>query len=242
MNEQYAQRLVESNTLEVDKAAFGRFSLLFDVIDFDSIRRICDVGTRFLEQTHEMSHIFTDAEFHSFEPVPETNALARAKRESLDPQKRDRISVYEIALSDKTEMIPFYPVNDTGSEHNVGASSKYKFVEGLNGSFFGKTWNQSEIQVQAMTMDDWRKQYNVGPVDLIWIDAQGGELDVFRGATETLKDVKVILSEVGTASYYQGQSLKPEIDAFLATQGFKELDGAWEYCHQFEGNTIYVRA
>jgi hypothetical protein len=90
-------------------------------------------------------------------------------------------------------------------------------------------------------MDDWRRQNAVGPIDMIWMDAQGSELDVLRGAVETLKDVKVILTEVGLGQYYQGQSLKPEIDAFLMGQGFRELEYGFKQNFQYEGDTIYIR-
>jgi FkbM family methyltransferase len=243
MNENYAVAMIETKDLELVEHANAteRLTLIFDVIDFDSIKRICDIGSRFLEQTMEMAHIFPEAEFHSFEPVPSSYKTCLENRGRCSKSVADRISIYEIALNNETKEIPFYPVNNTGSEFNVGASSKYRFVEGLNGTFFGKTWNQDEITVKSMRMDDWRQENNIGPVDMIWMDAQGGELDVLKGAVETLKDVKVILTEVGIGSYYQGQSLKPEIDAFLKTQGFRELEYGFKLNFQYEGDTIYIK-
>jgi FkbM family methyltransferase len=221
--------------------ACRRFPMLYDVIDFDSIKTILDIGARFCEQTIEMSYMFPDVQLYAFEPVPGSYQICVNNINSVDPVFRDRIKVFELAVSNKTERISFYEVDDTGSEHNVGASSKYQFVEGLNGTFFNKTWNQRRIEVQAVSLDDWRRDNNIGPVDLLWVDAQGSELDVYRGAEQTLKDVRVIITEVGIGSYYQGQSLKPEIDAYLISQGFKELEGAWEQSFQYEGNTIYVK-
>ena len=251
MNEQYALNLIDVTTngitntdleyLQADKlVAAKKLMLIFDVIDFDQIHNICDIGSRFLEQTLEMSQIFPEANLYAFEPVPESYQTCCDNRLLLDPDTQKRITVFNMAVGDETKTIPFYPVDNTGSEHNVGASSKYKFVEGLNGSFFGKTWNQTEIQVQQVTLDNWRRDNNIGSVDMIWMDAQGGELDVLKGAEETLKTVRVIFTEVGIGTYYQGQSLKPEIDAYLASMGFEELDGAFVQNHQFEGDTIYI--
>ena len=92
-----------------------------------------------------------------------------------------------------------------------------------------------------MTLDSWRKENNIGAIDLLWVDAQGGELDVFKGAVETLREVKVILTEVGLEAYYQGQSLKPQIDEFLKSQGFRELENGFKQNFKYEGDTIYVR-
>lgn len=242
VNEQYAVSMIEAQGLVVDPAASERLALLFDVINFDSIKRVCDIGSRFLEQTVEMSHIFQDAEFYAFEPTPGSYKICTDNLSKLEEQKRNRIHVYNLAVSNKSETIKFYEVDDTGSEHNVGASSKYQFVPGLNGSFFGKTWNQREIEVPAITLDEWCEQNNIGPIDFIWMDIQGGELDALRGAEQTLKDVRVIHTEVGTNTYYQGQSLKPEIDAYLFSQGFRELPDGFRQNHAYEGDTIYIKA
>jgi FkbM family methyltransferase len=243
MNEKYAVAMAETADLELveHNNAFDRLSLLFDVIDFDNFKRICDIGTRFLEQTMEMAHIFPEAEFHSFEPVPGSYQICLNNRSKCPKSVADRISIYEMALNNETKEIPFYPVNNTGSEFNVGASSKYRFVPGLNGSWWNKTWNQDEITVKSMRMDDWRQANGVGPIDLIWMDAQGSELDVLKGAVDTLRDVKVILTEVGVDSYYQGQSLKPQIDEFIMAQGFVELPNSFKLNFQYEGDVIYIK-
>lgn len=251
MNEEYAVRLVDVfnngildtdiEYLEASKlVAAKKLMMIFEVIDFDKIRTVCDIGSRFMEQTMEMSFIFPKATLYAFEPVPESYATCCANKQLLPVENKARVTVFNYAVGDATKMIPFFPVDNTGSEHNVGASSKYKFVEGLNGSFFGKTWNQTEIQVQQISLDQWRQENNIAPVDMIWMDTQGGELDVLKGATETLKNVRVIFTEVGIGTYYEGQSLKPEIDAYMASMGFEELEGAFVQNHQFEGDTIYV--
>lgn len=241
MNEQYAVAMVEVKNLVAESAASDRLALIFELVDFDQIKTVCDIGSRFLEQTIEMSYIFPKAKFHSFEPVPSSYNICLENRDQLNDAQKQRISVYNLALNDHTGIIDFFEVDDTGSEHNVGASSKYQFVPGLNGSFFDKTWNQRKIQVQSITLDQWRTDNNVGPIDLLWMDVQGAELDVFKGAEQTLKDVKVIMTEVGTDSYYQGQSLFPEIDEYLKSQGFSMLEGSFRRNHAYEGDIIYIR-
>jgi FkbM family methyltransferase len=244
MNEEFAERLVAAPTAlikENDAAATNRLMMLFDQIEFDGVKRICDIGSRFLEQTMEMSYIFPDAELYAFEPVPSSYNICLDNKKQLAAEYQDRINVYNVAVGESNQEITFHEVDDTGSDHNVGASSKYKFIPGLNGSFFNKNWNQREIKVQQVTLDHWRQENNVGAIDLLWVDAQGGELDVFRGAVETLRDVKVILTEVGLEAYYQGQSLKPQIDEFLKAQGFRELENGFKQNFRYEGDTIYIK-
>lgn len=241
MNEGYAVRMIDIKNLMEESAASDRLALIFRLINFDEIKTVCDIGSRFLEQSIEMAYIFPQAKVHAFEPVEGSYNICLGNQAAQPDYIKERISVYNLAVSDKSEPISFYEVDNTGSEHNVGASSKYRFIDGLNGSFFGKTWNQREVVVNATTLDDWRDSNNIGPIDLIWMDAQGGELDALKGAEQTLKDVKVIFTEVGVNSYYQGQSLKPEIDQYLISQGFVELESGFKLNHPYEGDTIYIR-
>ena len=41
----------------------------------------------------------------------------------------------------------------------------------------------------------------INTVDLVWIDVQGAELNVFKGAKETLKNTKII--DFGSAEIYK---------------------------------------
>jgi FkbM family methyltransferase len=235
MNEQYKARFEYASTLAEDPVAAERLEPLLDILDFDTITNIADIGCRFLEQATEFSYIFPNANVYGFEPVTSSFNRCIANRARLPADLKDRLHVYECALSHETKPLTFYPADDPA------VSSKYKFIPGLNGSFFSKFWTQTETVVQGMRMDDWRKIHNVGPIQLLWVDVQGGELDVFRGAEETLKDVKAILTEVGVHSYYEGQSLKPEIDEYLASQGFRELEGSFALHFEYEGNVIYIK-
>jgi hypothetical protein len=55
--------------------------------------------------------------------------------------------------------------------------------------------------------------------------------------------VHIIFTEVGLQAYYEGQSLKPQIDEFLASKGFREIVDAFELNgFEYEGNTVYVRS
>jgi hypothetical protein len=209
--------------------------LLVNHYDFDKIKVIADIGCRYLESTAEMAMVFPDATFYSFEPVASSYQTCLENLKLLTPEMQERIHVYELALNDKTGPLTFYPADDPA------VSSKYKFIPGLNGSFFSKYWTQTESVVQGMRMDDWKKENNIGPIDTLWVDVQGAELDVFKGAEETLKDVKFILTEVGISSYYQGQSLKPEIDEYLISRGFRELKETFSLHMPLEGNTIYIK-
>lgn len=74
----------------------------------------------------------------------------------------------------------------------------------------------AEQPVETRRLDD----IDLGPVDFLKIDVQGGELDVFRNGRETLKNAVAIQTEVSFVTLYEGQAPLGVIDAELRAQGF----------------------
>ncbi len=78
---------------------------------------------------------------------------------------------------------------------------------------------QRVTEIQTVTLDHVVQVEQIGPVDMIKIDIQGAELDVFRGGTETLANVSGIVTEVEFVELYENQPLFGDVSAFLAEQG-----------------------
>ena len=230
MNSKIKQRI--GSGIVADRVKFA-----LDVIDLDDSKTILDIGSWHLNQSIEFSSIFPDANIYAFEPVP-----ASFNNCSQKALTRPNISVYNLALSDFTGEGSFYAVDPSQSTvPNVGASSLLPFKEGMNGSFFNEVWVQKEIKTKISTLDAWCRTNDIEDIDIIWIDAQGAELKVFQGGDKMLEKTKIIFTEVGLKAYYEGHSLKPDIDAFLEGKGFQELTESFELNgFDYEGNTIYV--
>jgi FkbM family methyltransferase len=218
----------------------NRMKYVVDIIDWDSIDTICDIGSWHLGQSIEFLELLPDSKIHAFEANPENYEKCKGIHSSLHGYFKKNLKVYNTALNDQPGKIKFYPVID----ENPGASSKYKLMQGHTEEYFNKSWKQKEIEVDATTLDLWKDGNDIDKVDIIWIDVQGAELDVFRGAKKTLENVKCIFTEVGLKPYYEGQALKSDIDQFLINEcGFVEVVDSFEYNgSDCEGNTIYVKA
>jgi FkbM family methyltransferase len=231
--------LVKDIILKTNTIVSNRLKYVVDLLNLENIEDICDIGSWHLGQSIEFLDLFPDANVYAFEANPDNYEKCVNIKSKLHGFYRKNLKIYNYALNDTCEKINFYPVIN----NNPGASSKYKFIDGLNGSFFGEEWVQDEIKVNAITLDQWRIENNVKKIDIIWIDVQGAELDVFKGSYDTLKNVQCIFTEVGLKPYYQGQSLKKDIDEFLIDEfGFIELDQSFEYNgSQYEANTIYIK-
>lgn len=59
--------------------------------------------------------------------------------------------------------------------------------------------------------------------NMINIDVQGYELEVFRGGTETLRHIDVIYSEVNDEDVYRGCCHLSDVDSFLRGHGFERV-------------------
>jgi FkbM family methyltransferase len=62
------------------------------------------------------------------------------------------------------------------------------------------------------------------PINLLKLDTQGSELEILRGATETLETVSFLQLEVSLCRYNEGAPLLAEAVAFLYDRGFFAFD------------------
>ena len=221
----------------------SRLARLAGKADLSNIKQVLEIGSCHLGQSIEFAQFFQDAKIDAFEPVPASYELCVNRHNKLDDHNKNRIKVHNLALGDSTGEIPFFAVDpELSSTPNVGASSMFRFMDGLNGTPFGQNLVQTEIAVQADTLDNWCENNNISEVDIMWMDVQGAELLVLKGADNILKNTRIIMTEVGLKPYYEGHTLKPEIDEYLLTRGFCELEGSFELNgFDYEANTIYVK-
>ncbi len=186
------------------------------VLAGNKVIRVIDGGAYRGTVSQEFLEMFPAAEVHAFEPQPDLFAKLQAAA-SQNP----RWHIHGQALSDRPGQAVFHVPDAafTGSLLTPGAT-------------FGKS---REVRVETTTLDLWEAIH--GAVDVLKLDLQGAELQALRGATNMLKNVRIILCEVNFLLRYENCALFHEIAAFLAEQGFtlhrlyeiRSLpDGAWE--------------
>lgn len=74
-----------------------------------------------------------------------------------------------------------------------------------------------QIQVHTHKLDDISE---VRPFDLLKIDVQGAEMDVFHGATQHLKNAVAIQTEISFIALYDHQPTFGQVDMYLRELGF----------------------
>lgn len=135
--------------------------------------------------------------------------------EKLNRNEEDYAEYFAVALGRTEEERPFY-----NTQHPM-CSSLYKPNEALI-----KRYNNLHVaslhhvgSINTVSMDHFVREHGIGAVDLIKIDVQGAELDIFAGGLQTIRDVVAIVTEVEFVTQYEGQPLFGDVSAYLAQQG-----------------------
>lgn len=179
---------------------------------------ICDIGSRDALEGIALMRQLDGKRLHVFEPNPSAAMICRQNLSDFAKGEASEVALFnEMAVTDRVGQLKFYPVNVSLSENkDIGFSSLFQ----INPDYTKRRGRivQDEVIVTATTLDD----YFVGKQnpDILWIDVEGAELQVFRGATRVLATVKLIHVEVSFRPMQVGKPLFWELARYLKEQGF----------------------
>jgi len=91
-----------------------------------------------------------------------------------------------------------------------------------------------EVKVHPLDKYEPSKVFN-----MINIDVQGFELEVFRGAKNTLNNIQYVMTEVNRAELYKNCCMVEELDEFLCKYGFERKETTWE--GDTWGDALYIK-
>lgn len=96
--------------------------------------------------------------------------------------------------------------------------------------------NRVEVDVQPLD------RYETSDVlNFINMDVQGGELNVLIGASETLKNIDYIITEVNKAELYKNCALIEDIDYYLSKYNFERVEEVWDRDNPVWGDALYIK-
>ena len=93
--------------------------------------------------------------------------------------------------------------------------------------------------VKITKLDD--EEFDREKYNFINIDVQGYELEVFKGAEETLKHVDLILTEINKEEMYEGCALVDDIDQYLFERDFQRIATYWQQDGGTWGDGLYLK-
>lgn len=164
-------------------------------------RVIYDIGCCVLHWTNMVKHIFPEAEIILFDAFTEAEFLYKDYRYHLG------------VLSKEDEM----PVSFYKNADFPGGNSYYKEVGHRDSAkiFVNPT------EMIASTLDTVCKQRNFPPPDLVKIDVQGAERDIFIGGSKTLSKATHLIVEMQHVEYNKNAPKVEETMPVITDLGFE---------------------
>jgi len=180
----FLERLVSANfrNVEVDWEQLLRLS--YSVL-LDANLSYCDVGGNLGAHANCFLTDMKAANLAIFEPIPQM-------RDHLESRfgARSNVSIYPYALADQTVQTTFFVKPGALAESGLARKDAYSD---------GRTDNLEAIPVSVRRLDD--VELGFAP-DFIKIDIEGAEIDMLRGARETIAAARPLISvEYGSTGY-----------------------------------------
>jgi FkbM family methyltransferase len=195
----------------------------------EEILQVIIVGAHEADEVDRMRLAYPRASFLCFEPNPEAYKRIVQRFASCSC-----VAASNKALGSSPGKARFYELTAPGNGSLLEPRPE-------DWATFSQTndKNVMSFEVAVGTLD--QEAASLKEVDLLWVDVQGGEGNVFKGGGATLRRTKAVFLEVAMVrSPYEGAALFPEINEQLQSYGFTcvglGLDG-WNAT----GNALFVR-
>lgn len=193
---------------------------------------IIDVGanrgqfTLFCQLTHPGVPVL------AFEPIPhEAETFRRVHGH------RPHVHLLESALGETTGKATLHLSKSADSSSLLPIGKKQT-------ELFQNTVEIGTITVPVQRLDDFGAYWAGHTRQLLKLDVQGFELQVLRGAVETLKFCAYVYVECSEVPLYVGQALRTDVETFLKNQGFaasSRHNEQWAERELVQADYLYVR-
>lgn len=166
-------------------------------------RHIIDVGAYRGDFARDCLRVWPEARITCFEPQPHMQAALGA----LAGQYPGQMAVYDCLLGAAAQ----------------DAVSLYQ-AETASSVLAEHVATHPSLARPMRTLDGLREALAFGACDLLKLDVQGYELEVLKGAQETLGPVQAIVAEINLLDIHKDVPLLPEVVGWLDQRGFVPYD------------------
>jgi FkbM family methyltransferase len=189
------------------------------------IKGVIHIGAHYGQEYNEyVKHDIENLIF--FEPLKNNFAVLL---NNIKPT--DKIKLHNIALGNMKGEIEMFVESD-----NQGMSSSILEPQMHLIQYPGIRFNGKEL-VKINKLDDIK--YNKDDYNFINIDVQGYELEVFKGAVNSLKHIDYIMTEINREFLYKDGALELELDSFLMNFRFIRTETYW--AGETWGDALYIK-
>lgn len=183
-------------------------------INGTEISTIVECGSRDALDAIRLLNYYHPSIVYSFECNPESIPVCKA---NIADEKR--IVLVPKAVCNVNTSLPFFATDmEKSVDKNIGASSLFQY-RNIN----QKEYIQKRIRVNGIRLDTFMEKNNIEKIDLLCMDLQGAEHLAINGLGKRTKDVRYIISEVTTRSFYKRDMVLGAFRDFMSDKGFTLL-------------------
>ena len=186
---------------------------------------IFDVGAHHGETIKKFNKKLSIKKIYSFEASPLSyNILRNTLPNIISNQKGTDICIENLAIGSEIKKIQMKHLKESSSStiKDINSNSKYfkkkKFLFGFNAKNF-----YQNITVDQTTIDKYVKSRKIEQIDFLKIDTEGYEYEILKGASENLKNIKIILFEHHYDDMIEKGYKFSDINNILLKNNFKQI-------------------
>ena len=171
---------------------------------------VLDVGAHHGETVAYIRERFPDARIVAFEPTPESFQLLTKL------QQRYKFEPFNLALGAKNGQVDFHVNSHSPTNSILAMDAGASRLDPLAAE------TPLLVRVALARLDDFLVQHQMQQsIDYLKLDVQGYEVEVIKGATETLRRVRFVMTEVQFNPVYQNSSKVDELCYEFYSRGFR---------------------
>ena len=169
---------------------------------------ILEIGANDGWDSRRFVDLFPSARLYCFEPD------ARAISDWRSRMGGTSATLIEAAVGAKSGVTTFHVSSGRKVPGRKQEWHKSGSIHRPTGHLKAHPWVRFEetATVQIISLDEWSKANEIGPVDFIWADVQGAERDLIYGARDVLRRTRYFYTEYSDVELYASQPTLAEIE------------------------------
>jgi FkbM family methyltransferase len=202
---------------------------LYERLLAEDFQTVIDVGAHEGKTVEQWINDFPHAHVHAFEPSPSSFQTLQ----KVAQRTPDRVTAWNSALGATDETATLHLHSDHTSSSSLLPRTDYC------AEVMPVTRVEVPVDVAVRRLDTVLENAHFAEPALLKLDVQGYEDKVLAGATNTLKRVKFVLSEISIAPVYEDQCDFDKLHVLLSQNGFRFI-GFLEQFHLQDGTPVYA--